>query len=218
MQLPRFPVFFLKNPACVIGPDDPIKIPYVARDKPEIDYEGELAVVIGARPVKNVTPEEALDYVLGYTASNDVSARRWQGKKGGGQWSRGKSFDTFCPLGPSLLLQQPGVNPDDLHIETKVNGEIVQTARTSDMNFSVSAIISFLSQSTTLLPGTVILTGTPSGVGYTRSPPLFLKKGDVVDVTIEGVGKLTNRVIEEEEREAGPGQVWSHALEKMITP
>jgi len=219
LALPRYPVFFLKNPAALCGPEDAIVIPAVAsKSSPEVDYEGELAVVIGARPVKNVSPEESLDYVLGYTAANDVSARRWQGKKGGGQWSRGKSFDTFCPLGPSLLLQTEGVDPDNLNIQTRLNGETVQSDNTKDMNFGVRELISFLSESTTLLPGTVILTGTPSGVGYARDPPIFLKPGDTVEVEIDGVGVLRNKVSEEGEGEGGAKQVWSHALEKMIDP
>ncbi|GMH67035.1 hypothetical protein TrLO_g5364 [Triparma laevis f. longispina] len=217
MELPRFPVFFLKNPASICGPGDDIKIPRVASTN-EVDFEGELAIVIGPRPVKNVSPEDALDFVLGYTSANDVSARRWQGKKGGGQWARGKSFDTFCPLGPSLLLQQSGFDPDNLKIETRLNGETMQSSSTADMNFNVPSLISFLSESTTLLPGTVILTGTPEGVGYAREPPVFFKVGDKVEVEIDGIGVLENTVVEEEVGEHGAKQVWSHALGKMIDP
>ena len=218
MALPRFPVFFLKNPASICGPGYNIKIPRVASSNSEMDFEGELAVVIGSRPVKNVSPEDALDFVLGYTSANDVSARRWQGKKGGGQWSRGKSFDTFCPLGPTLLLQQPGVDPDNLTIETRLNGETMQSSSTSDMNFDVRSLISFLSESTTLLPGTVILTGTPEGVGYARDPPVFLQAGDTVEVAIDNIGVLENGVVEEEAGDSGAKQVWYHADGKMITP
>ena len=215
---PQYPVIFYKNPASVCGPGE-IIIPTVASSPAEVDYECELAVVIGARPVRNVSKEDALDYVLGYTAANDVSARRWQGKKGGSQWSRSKSFDTFCPLGPALLVAHPSVNPDNLAISTRLNGVTVQESSTADMIFDVASIISFLSQSTTLLPGTVILTGTPEGVGFTRDPPLFLQPGDHVEVEVEGVGVLSNRVVAESTPgEEAPQQVWSHAEGKMIDP
>lgn len=216
---PHWPVVFYKNPSAVCGPGDDIVIPSVASEPAEVDYECELAVVIGARPARNVSKEDALNYVLGYTAANDVSARRWQGKKGGSQWSRSKSFDTFCPLGPALLVAHPSVNPDALAISTRLNGVTVQESSTSDMIFDVASIVSFLSQSTTLLPGTVILTGTPEGVGFTRDPPLFLQPGDVVEVEVEGVGVLSNRVVAEtSSAEEGPRQVWSHAEGKMIEP
>jgi len=216
---PRFPVVFMKNPASVTGPEENIVVPTVAADPLELDYEGELAIVIGPRPVKNVSKAEALNYVLGYTAANDVSARRWQGKKGGSQWSYSKSFDTFCPLGPGLLLEQSDVDPDNLRITTRLNGEVVQDSNTSDMIFDVRSLISFLSQSTTLLPGSVILTGTPEGVGFTRNPPLFMRPGDSVEVELEGAGILRNMVVAEP---AGTGpeetRVWSHAEGKMIDP
>jgi len=214
---PAFPVVFYKNPSVVIGPGDDIVIPTVASDPHEVDYECELAVVIGSRPVRNVSKADALDYVLGYTAANDVSARRWQGPKGGTQWSRSKSFDTFCPLGPALLLAHSDVDPDNLAIATRLNGVTVQESNTADMIFDVSSIVSFLSQSTTLLPGTVILTGTPEGVGFTREPPVFLKPGDVVEVELEGVGILSNSVVEEGE-DGPPKQVWSHSLNKLVDP
>jgi 2-keto-4-pentenoate hydratase/2-oxohepta-3-ene-1,7-dioic acid hydratase in catechol pathway len=218
LEEPRFPVVFYKNPASVIGPGDTIVIPLVAADPPEMDYECELAVVIGPRPVRNVCPGEALDYVLGYTAANDVSARRWQGKRGGSQWCRSKSFDTFCPLGPHLLMAGEGVDPDKLEIATRVNGETMQSSNTSDMIFNVPHLIAFLSESTTLLPGTIILTGTPEGVGFARKPPLWLQPGDQVEIDIEGIGVLTNKLVSETPEHTKPQPVWSHALGKLIYP
>ena len=194
--LPQWPVLFFKNPASVQNPGDPIELPrWLASAK--VDYECELAVVIGRR-CKNVTRAEALDYVLGYTCANDVSARDWQKEGGGSQWCRGKSFDTFCPLGPALVTPDEIPNPNALRISTKVNGETLQDSTTADMIFDVAALIEFLSGSTTLLPGTVILTGTPSGVGMARTPPRWLRAGDTVTVEIEKIGALTNPVAEED--------------------
>ena len=194
--LPQWPVLFFKNPASVQNPGDPIELPrWLASAK--VDYECELAVVIGRR-CKNVTRAEALDYVLGYTCANDVSARDWQKEGGGSQWCRGKSFDTFCPLGPVLVTPNEIPNPNALRISTNVNGETVQDSSTGDMIFDVPTLIEFLSGSTTLLPGTVILTGTPSGVGMAHTPPRWLQPGDTVTVGIEGLGALTNPVVEED--------------------
>eukprot|EP00939_MAST-03C_sp_MAST-3C-sp1_P002907 g2907.t1 len=190
MKIPRYPIVLMKNPAAVCAHLDEIEIPPCASDD-IIDYEAELALVIG-KETKNVSPDEALDYVLGYTTANDVSARKWQGKKGGGQWCRSKSFDTFLPLGPELLLDCE--NPNALDLRTRVNGVTLQDSNTSDMIFSVAEIVSFLSQGTTLLPGTVVLTGTPEGVGYTREPRIFLKKGDEVEVGLGDATPLQNRV------------------------
>ncbi len=192
LPLPESPVVFMKPTTAVIGPGEPIRIPACCRLGPEVDYEAELAVVIG-RPCRNVSEAEALECVLGYTAANDVSARRWQ-KHNGGQWVRGKSFDTFCPLGPVLVTRDEIPDPQELKVRTVLNGRTVQDGTTRDMVFSVARIISFLSQDTTLLPGTVILTGTPAGVGFVRNPPLFLQPGDTVTVEIEGIGPLTNPV------------------------
>jgi 2-keto-4-pentenoate hydratase/2-oxohepta-3-ene-1,7-dioic acid hydratase in catechol pathway len=193
--LPQFPVLFFKNPASVQHPGEPITLPrWMASAK--VDYECELAVVIGQR-AKNVPRERALDYVLGYTCANDVSARDWQKEGGGGQWCRGKSFDTFAPLGPCLVTRDEIPNPNALGIRTVVGGETLQDCSTSDMIFDVPTLIEFLSGSTTLLPGTVILTGTPHGVGMARTPPRFLQAGDTVTIDIEGIGALTNPVIEE---------------------
>ena len=153
-------------------------------------------MVIG-RPCKNVTPSEALSYVLGFVAANDVSARDWQKEKGGGQFCRGKSFDTFCPVGPCLVTIDELPDPSNLTLRTFVNEEKMQESSTADMIFDVPTLISFLSGSTTLLPGTLILTGTPSGVGEARDPRRYLVPGDEVTVEIEGIGLLTNPVVEE---------------------
>ena len=143
---------------------------------------------------KNVRRDQALGYVGGYTCANDVSARDWQIKKGGGQWCRGKFFDTFCPLGPVLVTPDEIPNPNALGLRTLLNGETVQDWNTDDMIFDVPTLIEFLSGSTTLLPGTVILTGTPQGVGMAAKPPRWLKPGDSVTIEIDGIGQLTNPV------------------------
>ena len=137
---------------------------------------------------------DALSHVLGYTCANDVSGRGWQIKRGGGQWCRGKSFDTFCPLGPAIVTADEIPNPNALRLKTLLNGETMQDWTTSDMIFDVPSLISFLSQGTTLLPGTVILTGTPQGVGFARKPPVFLKDGDRVVIEVERIGSLENPV------------------------
>jgi 2-keto-4-pentenoate hydratase/2-oxohepta-3-ene-1,7-dioic acid hydratase in catechol pathway len=159
----------------------------------EVDYECELAVVIGKR-CKNVRRDDALKYVLGYTCGNDISARDWQRQKGGSQWCRGKFFDTFAPMGPCLVTPDEIPNPNSLQIKTILNGVAVQDWNTNDMIFDVPTLIEFLSGSTTLLPGTVIMTGTPHGVGMGKTPPVYLKPGDQVIVEIEKIGKLTNPV------------------------
>ena len=193
-KIPEHPVLFIKAVNALNHPGAPIVIPKIAPG--QVDYECELAVVIKT-PAKNVSKSEALDYVLGYTCANDVSARRWQKEGGGKQWCRGKSFDTFCPLGPSLVTREDIPNPNALKIRTIINGITMQDSSTSDMIFDVPTLISFLSEGTTLLPGTVILTGTPQGVGFARTPPIFLKAGDEVDIEIEGIGVLRNSVQEE---------------------
>ena len=192
---PEFPVLFVKNPGALQNPGDPIQLPTHLKST-EVDWEVELAVVIGKK-CKNVAKEKALDYVLGYTCANDVSARDWQKKWGGSQWCRGKSFDTFCPLGPAIVTRDEIPDPNALRLRTEVNGETVQDSNTRDMIFDVPSLIAFLSGSTTLLPGTVILTGTPSGVGMGMKPPRYLKAGDRVKVVIEGVGELSNPVVAE---------------------
>jgi 2-keto-4-pentenoate hydratase/2-oxohepta-3-ene-1,7-dioic acid hydratase in catechol pathway len=193
--LPKFPVLFMKSPGAVQNPGDPIVLPRKLRSD-SVDYECELAVVI-EKAAKNVSKENALEYVLGYTCANDVSARDWQKEGGGGQWCRGKTFDTFCPLGPVIVTPDELPNPQALRISTKVNGEALQDWTTSDMIFDIPTLIEFLSASTTLLPGTVIITGTPHGVGMARTPQRWLQPGDVAEVEIEGIGVLRNPVTEE---------------------
>ncbi len=195
-ELPQYPVLFFKNPASVNHPDDPIVLPSSCMDPPQVDYEAELAVVIG-KTAKNVTVTEALNYISGYTLANDISARRWQRHAGAGQFARSKSFDTFCPLGPALVTPDDIPDPQKLQLKCTLNGDIMQDANTSDMIFSVAEIISYLSTDMTLLPGSVILTGTPSGVGYTRNPPIYFKPGDIVEVSNKEIGTLTNPVISE---------------------
>ena len=196
MAIPEFPVVFMKSTSAVQNPGDPIVLPRCLRSD-EVDYECELAVVIGKR-CKNVSRDRALDYVLGYTCANDVSARDWQGKWGGSQWCRGKTFDTFAPLGPCLVTTDEIPDPNVLAIKLDIDGEMLQDWNTGDMIFDVPRLIEFLSGSTTLLPGTVILTGTPHGVGFARKPPRWLRAGNVVTVTIEKIGSLTNPVAEEQ--------------------
>ncbi|HEX4545366.1 MAG TPA: fumarylacetoacetate hydrolase family protein [Candidatus Acidoferrum sp.] len=188
----EYPVVFAKGANTLQDPGEPIRIPTRARSS-EIDYEGELVAVIG-KSCRDVSRERALDYVAGYTCGNDVSARDWQLRMGGSQWCRGKSFDTFAPLGPCLVTQEAIGDPGTLRVKTTVNGRVMQNANTSEMIHDVAALIEFLSQNTTLLPGTVIFTGTPSGVGMAQDPPLWLKDGDEVSVIIEKIGTLTNRV------------------------
>ena len=195
-KAPERPILFVKGINTLQNPGDPIEIPQHLRSD-EVDYECELAVVIG-KAAKNVSRTDALDHVLGYTCGNDVSARDHQIKLGGGQWCRGKFFDTFAPLGPRLLTRDEVPNPNNLKIATILNGERVQDWTTADMIFDVPALIEYLSRSTTLIPGTVILTGTPHGVGMAAKPqPRWLKAGDTVSIEIEGIGKLTNPVINE---------------------
>ena len=193
MKMPKYPVVFMKPTSSVVGPNEPIFIPSCANSHGEVDYECELAVVIG-KTTCNVSEATALDYVLGYTVSNDVSARKWQLGLCGGQWIRGKSFDTFCPLGPSLVTSDEISQPQNLKIKTILNEQVMQEHTTSDMIFTVAQLISFLSQDTTLLPGTVILTGTPQGVGFARNPQVWLKDGDEVIIEIEKIGRLINQV------------------------
>jgi 2-keto-4-pentenoate hydratase/2-oxohepta-3-ene-1,7-dioic acid hydratase in catechol pathway len=195
-MIPDRPIVFMKSPTAVQNPGGPIVLPRHLRSD-QVDYECELAVVIGYT-CKNVSRAEAMNYVLGYTIANDVSARDWQKQWGGSQWCRGKTFDTFCPLGPALVLPSAIKNPNDLALRTRLNGVTVQDSNTRDMIFPVDQLIEFLSGSTTLEPGTLILTGTPEGVGMGRQPPLYLKPGDVVEVEIEGIGVLRNPVVEEQ--------------------
>jgi len=191
-QLPERPVVFTKNPAAAIPSGDAIVVPTICQDREQVDYEGELAVVIG-RAARDVPAERALEFVLGYAAANDVSARWWQKQGSGGQFCRGKGFDTFCPLSdvrPAADVKDPNA----LRLVTRLNGQVMQDSTTADMIFNVRTLVGELSRGTTLLPGTVILTGTPSGVGTARTPPVYLKAGDVVEVEIEGVGRVSSPV------------------------
>jgi 2-keto-4-pentenoate hydratase/2-oxohepta-3-ene-1,7-dioic acid hydratase in catechol pathway len=194
-RVPDVPVLFVKGNNALQNPGDPILLPTHLRSD-EVDYECELAVVIG-KPCKNASRDKALDYVLGYTCANDVSARDWQLKYGGGQWCRGKFFDTFAPLGPCLVTPDEIPNPNNLQLRSILNGEVMQDWNTNDMIFDVPALIEFLSGSTTLLAGTVILTGTPHGVGMSRKPPRWLRDGDTIAIEIEKIGTLSNPVQDE---------------------
>jgi acylpyruvate hydrolase len=188
---PPYPTVFAKFANTLAASGDPIVLPS-ASTMP--DYEGELAVVIG-RPGRQVTEQDALDYVAGYTAFNDVSARDFQGHTS--QWTMGKSPDTFGPLGLALVTADEIADPQKLELRTTVNGEVLQQASTADMVFTVRQLIAYLSQTMTLLPGDVIATGTPSGIGAARRPPRFLQPGDTVVISIDGVTELTNPVVGE---------------------
>jgi len=184
---PERPLIFCKPTTAVVGPDEPVILPAMAPN--EVDYEAELAVVIGRR-AKGLSPGEALSAVFGYTCANDVSARDCQ-KKIDRQWTRAKGFDTFCPLGPWIETE---LDPANLRVSLRLNGETMQDGSTATMFFSIPYLVSYLSQAFTLLPGTVILTGTPAGVGAARKPPRFLRPGDVTEVDIAGVGVLRNPI------------------------
>ena len=186
-EIPEKPVVFAKYPNTIVGPGEPIRIPPITG---QVDYEAELVVVIG-RAAKNVPEEEALEYVFGYTNGNDVSSRDLQFSEGG-QWTRSKSLDTFAPIGPYVATRDEIPDPQSLSIRCVLNGEVVQDGTTSKMIFSVAELISFLSTGMTLVPGDVIFTGTPAGVGFVRDPELFMKPGDEVTVETEGLGALTN--------------------------
>jgi 2-keto-4-pentenoate hydratase/2-oxohepta-3-ene-1,7-dioic acid hydratase in catechol pathway len=195
-EIPARPLLFIKASNTLNHPFDPIPIPRLSS---QIDYECELAIVIG-RTAKHVARERALDYVLGYTAANDVSSRDWQRDKslGGGQFARGKSFDGFCPLGPCLVTRDEIENPNALRLKTILNGQVMQDHTTADMIFDVPTVIASLSSTMTLRPGAVILTGTPQGVGMARTPPVWLKAGDKVVVEVEKIGSLQNSVRNED--------------------
>jgi 2-keto-4-pentenoate hydratase/2-oxohepta-3-ene-1,7-dioic acid hydratase in catechol pathway len=186
----------MKNSGTLQNPGDPIVLPR-RLNSDAVDYECELAVVL-KKECYNVSKAIALDYVLGYTCANDVSARDWQMKYGGSQWCRGKTFATFCPLGPCLVTADEIKNPNALGIRTILNGQKMQDWNTDDMIFDVPTLIEFLSGSTRLAAGTVILTGTPHGVGGARKPPVFLQPGDTVTIEIDGIGALTNPVVAED--------------------
>jgi len=187
--LPKAPMFFGKAPSAIVGPGDDIC--FASDASSQVDYEAELAVVIDRR-CRNVSVEEALDYVFGYTVCNDVSARDAQADDG--QYYRAKSFDTFCPLGPWIVTADEVPDVQNLRITTKVNGELRQNGTTADMVFGVAEIISYASRFFTLEAGDVIPTGTPAGVGSGLVPPRYLQNNDTVEVAIEGIGAMTNTV------------------------
>jgi 2-keto-4-pentenoate hydratase/2-oxohepta-3-ene-1,7-dioic acid hydratase in catechol pathway len=189
VELPKEPLLFAKWPNTLIGPGEPIVIPPLVT---QADYEAELGVVIGSR-VKTVSKENALEAVRGYICANDVSARNLQ--FGDGQWTRGKSPDTFCPIGPALVPAAEVGDPHNLAIRAIVNGDVLQDSTTANLIFGVDEVISHISQTVTLEPGDLILTGTPAGVGFYRDPQRLLQPGDEVTIEIEGLGALTNPVV-----------------------
>jgi 2-keto-4-pentenoate hydratase/2-oxohepta-3-ene-1,7-dioic acid hydratase in catechol pathway len=186
---PKAPVLFAKTPNTLIGPGDLIS--FRTGDSTQVDYEAELGVIIG-RFARDVEERDALEHVLGYTAANDVSARDAQFSDG--QWLRGKSFDTFAPIGPAIVTPDELNDVQALHVICRVNGQALQDGTTKDMIHGVATIVGYISQFCTLEPGDLILTGTPHGVGFARTPPVFLKDGDMVEVEIEGIGLLANPV------------------------
>ena len=188
-SVPTAPLLFAKWPNALVGDGMPIVLPPQAR---ETDYEAELGVVIG-RAGRMIDADDALDYVAGYICANDVSSRAVQFADG--QWTRGKSFDSFCPIGPALVPAAEVADPQQLRIRCIVNGETLQNESTSEMIFSVAEVVAHASDGIMLYPGDLILTGTPPGVGFARTPPIYLEHGDEVTVEIEGVGRLTNPVI-----------------------
>lgn len=189
MPIPERPVVFSKFATCVIAPGEPVVLPATTA---QVDYEAELAVVIGRR-AKHVSADRALDYVLGYTAFNDVSARDFQFSDG--QWQRGKSCDTFGPMGQNIVTTDVITDPHKLSIKLILNGKVMQDSNTDQLIFGVPALIEFLSETITLEPGDVIATGTPPGVGFARKPPVFLQAGDQMEVVIDGIGTLNNPVV-----------------------
>ncbi|KAI8648583.1 hypothetical protein NCS57_01469800 [Fusarium keratoplasticum] len=190
LTVPTYPVIFTKPSDALAGPYDPVHVHPDAQA--QLDYEGELCVIIG-RDVKNISEKDALDCVLGYAAGNDVSARNFQlPAASGGQYCYAKSFDGFAPIGPAIWSPSVVPDPQSLHYKTRVNGEVVQETSTGDMIWSVRQLIAHLARGTTLRRGTVIMTGTPSGVGFFRNS--FLKDGDIVEVEVDGLGKISNRM------------------------
>lgn len=188
LKIPSAPLCFAKFTSSFSGPFDPIQLPDA---ETQVDFEGELGVVIGQK-ARRVPESDAMQHVAGYVAFNDVSERRWQFADG--QWTRGKSCDTFAPNGPYLVTRDEIPDPGALRITTRVNGKTVQDSNTNQLIFSIPKMVSYFSHSFTLEPGDLIATGTPAGVGFSRKPPLYLKEGDMVEVEIERVGRIANRV------------------------
>lgn len=191
MERPRHPVLFAKFPGSLLGPGEPIRIPRVSQ---QLDYEAELAIVIGRRG-RYVHRSEAMDYIAGYTLLNDISVRDYQMHTS--QWTAGKVFQRLTPVGPVLVTADEVPNPQELDIKLVLNGEVMQHGNTRDMIFPIADIVCYVSEICELEPGDIIATGTPSGVGFTRNPPVFLKPGDVVTVQADEIGELTNPVISE---------------------
>ena len=190
-EIPKDPVIFNKLPTTINGHGSSIVLPACSE---RVDYEAELVVVIG-RSGRDIPQPSAMQYVAGYCCGNDVSARDWQKDKPGGQWLLGKSFDTFCPLGPHFVTADELVEPDNLHIESRLNGITMQSSNTQQLIFPVDYLIAYISQVCTLHPGDLLFTGTPSGVGAAQHPPVFLGPGDHVEVEIEQIGTLHNSVV-----------------------
>ncbi len=188
LPIPSTPTVFAKYSNAVIGPGDPIVLPAVSK---EVDYEAELAFIIGRRG-KNIPADRSSDYVFGYTIVNDVSARDFQ--RATTQWTIGKTFDTFAPMGPELVSADEIPDPHALRISCEVNGRVLQDSTTAQLVFGVPALVAYLSQAMTLEPGDVVSTGTPPGVGFARKPPIFLQPGDEVVVKVEHLGELRNPV------------------------
>jgi 2-keto-4-pentenoate hydratase/2-oxohepta-3-ene-1,7-dioic acid hydratase in catechol pathway len=195
-EMPEHPALFTKQPNAIVGPDQPVRHP--GPHSSELDWEVELAVVIG-KGGRDIPEKRALEHVFGYTVGNDVSVRDHQRSRHGGQWFKGKSFDTHCPLGPWIVTADEIPDPQVLNITSRINGETKQSSNTRHMVFPVARIIAELSVGMRLVPGDVILTGTPEGVGFARKPPEFLKPGDIMEMEIEGIGVLRNKVVAYEE-------------------
>jgi 2-keto-4-pentenoate hydratase/2-oxohepta-3-ene-1,7-dioic acid hydratase in catechol pathway len=186
--IPDEPIVFSKAPTTLIGPDVPIEVPSISN---QVDFEAELVVVVGKR-LRKASQEQARQAIFGYTAGNDVSARDWQKEKPGKQWLLGKSFDTFAPLGPAIALASSIPDPGKLRIQSRLNGKLMQDSSTKELIFAPEMLLSYISQVLTIEPGDLLFTGTPAGVGVARSPQVFLKPGDRIEVEIEAIGVLSN--------------------------
>ena len=191
---PTEPVIFNKFPSALACDGQPIILP---SSSSQVDYEAELVVVIG-RGGHKISREEAMRHVAGYCCGNDISARDWQFQKPSGQWLLGKTFDTFAPIGPAIVTADEIPSPGELGIRLRLNGEVMQESNTANLIFPIDFLISYVSQVCTLAPGDLIFTGTPPGVGFARKPPVFLKPGDIVEVEIDRIGKLTNPLVAED--------------------
>jgi len=189
MELPKEPVLFFKSTTAIVGPNDDLVLP---KGSTKTDWEVELAVVIGKR-ASYVKKENAFDYIAGYVLHNDYSEREYQLERGG-QWVKGKSCDTFAPIGPFVVTKEEIKNPNNLELWLKVNGERMQSGNTSDFVFTIETVVSYISEFMTLLPGDIISTGTPSGVGLGLKPPRYLKPGDEVELGVEGLGSSKQKV------------------------